>query len=317
MFSISESGKVTVLGDITHRKDGSQFQAPYIHSFWLSKHYVIIPESPLIYKDKGLNFLLNGSVLSSMTWVEDAPTYLHVFSRTGEGLVASIPVPAFFVFHVANAFDTVDPATGDIMLTLDSASFEDGDIMQQVYNFGTTHRKGYKPPYEANGGRLNGMAFPPSHQQTFGDLKRYQLNVSQSKLVSHDILCKNLEFPRFNQKLIGEPAEYVFGCELNGNTEKVDSTGYLVKVNINTKEVVRYGQEGFNCSEPIFVPTPNGEQEDDGVLLTLANNFDRCYLNIVDAQSMRELARFSIGKFTAVTFHGSYVDHEFESININ
>lgn len=317
VFSVSESGKVTVLGDITHRKDGSQFQAPYIHSFWLSENYVIIPESPLTYQDKGLSFLLNGSVLSSMTWVENVPTYLHVFSRKGDGLVASIPVPAFFTFHVANAFDKVDPVNGDIILTLDSASFEDGDIMQQVYNFGTPHYKGYKPLYKTKAGKLNGMAFPPSHQQTFGDLKRYVLNVSRSELVSHEILCKNLEFPRFNQKLIGKPAEYVFGCELNGSTEKTHATGYLVKVNTQTKKVARYGQEGVNCSEPIFVPTPNAEKEDDGVLLTLANHFDRCYLIVVDACSMTELACFNIGKFTAVTFHGSYVDHEFKSININ
>jgi torulene dioxygenase len=262
--------------------------------------------------------LLNGSALSSMTWVDGAPTWFHVFGRKQEGLVASIPGPAFFTFHVANAFDTINQTTGDVSITLDSASFNEGNIMQQLHNFGTPHRKGPKSETVTSTTKLNGILFPPVQQDSFGDLVRYKLNVTQSKLVSQDVLCKDVEFPRFNQDYATKSTcTIVYGCELKGFTEKSDETIQLIKTNTETGVVSRYGQEGFSCSEPIFVPKPNATKEDDGVLLTLVNNFDCCYLIIVDAENMTELARFAIGKFTAVTFHGSFVDYEFKSININ
>lgn len=319
VFSTAENGKVNVLADITQRKDKSPLQVPYIHSLWLSENYVIVPEAPLIYKDKGINMLLNGSAYSSMAWVDGVPTYFHVISRKGDGLVASIPAPAFFTFHTANAFDTIDPFTGDVLLTLDSASFANGDIMSQVHSFGTIHRKGPAPVQPKQTSKLNGIAYPPKPQTVFGDLKRYKLNVTRSKLISADTLAKNLEFPRFNQKFAAKASlQYVYGCELKHFTEKKDETGGLMKVNVQNGTILRYdGDEGYSCSEPIFVSEPNATQEDEGVLLTLANNFDCCYLIIIDAKDMKELARFRIGQFIAVTFHGSYVDHEFESINVN
>ncbi|KAI7893570.1 carotenoid oxygenase [Mucor mucedo] len=317
VFSTSEAGKVTVLADFTQRTDKSNFQAPYIHSFWLTKNYVIIPESPLIYKDKGINMLLNGNIISSMTWEKNSPTYFHVISRNGDGLVASIPGPAFFTFHVSNAFETADPATGDIILTLDCASFSDGNIVNQVHKFGASHYKG--PDYTPKpSSEFNGTTYPPPRHVDFGDLNRYKLNLTQSKHISTDLMCKNLEFPRINQSFAGNANyRFVYGCELLGFTEKRDETNRIVKVDIDTGAITYYGDEGFYCSEPIFVPNPEGTREDDGVLLSLVNNFDCCYLIILDATTLTELARFKIGQFTAVTFHGSYVDHEFESININ
>lgn len=319
VFKVAQSGETTILANITRRKDGSSIELPYIHSFWLTEHFVVIPESPLVYKDRGVNMLLNGCALASMTWLDNAPTYLHIFSRDGKSeLVASIPVPSFFTFHVANAFDTVDPDTGDILVTLDSASFKDGEIMQQLHNFGTSRHKGPEIKNVTSTTKLNGIPFPPIQQESTGDLVRYRLNLTQQKYISQDILCKDLEFPRFNQDYATKSNyKIVYGCELKGPTEKTDEMNCLIKVNTETGETSSYGQEGYSCSEPIFVPKPNATKEDEGVLLTLVNNFDCCYLIIVDAENMKELARFVIGQFTAVTFHGSYVDYEFESVNIN
>lgn len=316
VFGTSESGKVKILADITHRMDKSPIGAPYIHSFWLTENYVIIPESPLIYHDKCVNMLLNGSVLSSMAWKDNVPTYFHIVSRKG-GLVASIPTPSFYTFHVANSFDSVDPHTGDSIITLDSASFSNGDILNQLHTFGAGHRKSsyHKPePFT----RFNGMSYPPRRQAKFGDLQRYKLNVTQSKHISTNLLCKNVEFPRFNQKFaLQSTSQFIYGCELFPYTEKTDESSGLIKIDTLTSAVSRYGEEGYSCSEPIFVPNPHSVKEDDGVLLTLANNFDCCYLIVVNSITMKELARFKIGQFTAVTFHGSFVDHEFKSININ
>ncbi|GAN07437.1 carotenoid cleavage dioxygenase 1 [Mucor ambiguus] len=322
VFSTSEAGKVTILADFTHRTDKSSIQAPYIHSLWLTENYVIIPESPMVLKDRGANMLMNGSFLSSISWVKDAPTYCHVISRhpaqEKEGLVASIPVnPGFFTFHVGNAFETKNES-GETILTLDAASFWDGDIMHQLHGFGTPHRKGFVAE-KVKQSTLNGISYPPRQQSGFGDLVRYKLNLDQSTTLSIDTLAKNVEFPRFNQDYaLKEESRFVYGCQLQGFTEKRDETGGLIKVDLTGQtEPLTFVEEGFNCSEPIFVPNPTGTKEDDGVLLSLVNNFDCCYFIVFDASNLEELARIKIGQFIAVTFHGSYVDHEFKSININ
>lgn len=314
VFTTSEDGKAKVLADITHRFDKSPFQAPYIHSLWLTKNYIIIPESPLTYQDKGLNLLLNGSVLSSMTWLENAPTYLHVICRKGGGLIASIPTTAFFTFHVANGFETIDE-NGDEILSLDCAAFSNGNIMHQLNKFGGLHQK--KPHNNPTADTINGMSFPPRRQTSFGDLKRFTVNLTQQKVINTEVICLNMEFPRYNQRYCFTDHQFLYGCELKGFTDKTDESNNLIKVDLSTKKMTRYGHEGYNCSEPIFVQSPTATTEDDGVLLSLVNNVECCFLVVIDATNMKELARFTIGKFSAVTFHGSFVDHEFKNINLN
>ncbi|KAI9480628.1 MAG: carotenoid oxygenase [Benjaminiella poitrasii] len=324
VFKISETGETTVVAAITHRDDQSPINPAYIHSFWLTENYLIIPESPLIVKNRGMDMLMNGSFISSMSWNSDAPTYLHVFKRNNpdypskSGLVASIPVPSFYTFHVGNAFESPCPTTKDIRLVLDCASFSNGDILHQLHTFGVPRGKGpYVSPSQQT--QLNGITNPPDYQMSFGDLVRFELNLDQKTMVSVKTLAENVEFPRFNQAYsMKANHQYVYGCHLSRFTEKKDQSVHLVKIDLNNLSTKLYGHEGYGCSEPIFVPRPESKEEDDGVLLSLVNDFNQCcYFVIVDAKHLKEIARVKIGEFTAITFHGSYIDHEFESINVN
>jgi len=66
-----------------------------------------------------------------------------------------------------------------------------------------------------------------------------------------------------------------------------------------------------NCypSEPIFVPNPQGLQEDDGVLLNQVYDGARreSFLLILDAKSMVELERCYTGVRCPISFHGDYI----------
>ncbi|KAI9480627.1 MAG: carotenoid oxygenase [Benjaminiella poitrasii] len=324
VFKTSENGETTVLANITRRHDQTPFTASYIHSLWLTKNYIIIPESPLTFKDRGRNLLMNGSVVSSMHWDENASAYFHLIrrrhsSREKEGLVASIRASAFFCFHVGNAFESTCPVTSDALLVLDCASFSSGDVMHQLHQFGAPPQlkaSHFLKSLEKNR-PLNGITNPPHPQLEFGNLVRYTLNVQKVEMVSMTTFVENIEFPRFNQDYIMRPEHrYLYGCQLCNSTESC----CLIKVDLNTSATKTYcSRYGHSCSEPVFVPKPEGTEEDDGVLLSLVNDSvrDCCYLVIVDAKDMKELACIKIGEFTAITFHGSYVDHEFESINVN
>lgn len=65
-------------------------------------------------------------------------------------------------------------------------------------------------------------------------------------------------------------------------------------------------------SEPVFVPSPNSQSEDDGVILSMLtyNNFDtRVDLLVLCAKTMVELGRCSFETQSQVpfTFHGVFV----------
>ncbi|KAI8974107.1 putative carotene-dioxygenase [Pilobolus umbonatus] len=314
VFSISEEGKVTTLAELTRRFDGSQIEASYIHSFWLTKNYVVIPECPLVYRDKGLNMLITGSFLSSMSWDKNRPTYFHVIQRDQPKLVASIPCPAFFQFHTSNAYESI--VHGQTILTLDCCAFENGDIMFMLNAYGLLHGKGEvtKNPKSVH---VNGINTPEAGQSSYGDLNRYQLNLAENKLDHVETLTPNLEFPRFNPTAIFKNYRYVFGTYLVPHTEYRPESAGVLKLDIQSRQLIKYVREGFLCSEAIFVPHPDATDEDEGVVLTVANGSDGCYLTVLDGTDLKELSTTKIGPFNQTTFHGSYVDYEFKSISVN
>jgi carotenoid cleavage dioxygenase-like enzyme len=59
--------------------------------------------------------------------------------------------------------------------------------------------------------------------------------------------------------------------------------------------------------EPLFVPRPGAEQEDDGVLLTVGSNANRAALAVVDAGTLEPVAWARIEVPLPLGFHGSFV----------
>ncbi|KAG1456140.1 hypothetical protein G6F56_006901 [Rhizopus delemar] len=289
VFKISKEGHQTILANL---KD---FKTSYIHSFYLTENYIILPQSPLVYQDS-LNILLSGTALSALTWT-DQQSVFHVIHRNGQGLVASITAPPFFTFHVANAYEQ------DHLLILDACCFENADVLYQLGNFGSPNL--LRDP-AASQDHFRGIRYPPKQQVEFGNLLRHKLDLNHSSWVSTECLAKNIEFPRFDQQRVGKDYASVYGCE------RVKERIGLIKVDIKKKKTISFETSG-QCSEPIFVPGP---LEEEGVLLTLLND-QTCFLLVLDAGDLKELARFKIGEFNAVTFHGSFVDYEFQSINVN
>ncbi|KAI8341816.1 carotenoid oxygenase [Chlamydoabsidia padenii] len=333
VFSTSaRSPSTTLLANITHRKGSvrTPIRSCYIHSFWLTKNYIVIPESPLYLKNMGLDFIVSGSVLNGMEWDTKTPTYLHVISRRPDlGHVASIPVGAFFTFHTCNAWEEIK-MDGTTLLTLDCAAFPDGDIMYQIHNFGQTlpPLSGFENSNLHEGhSRFNGFTVPPLHQTSFGEMRRYTLTLDQTACSSgaYTPLADNMEFPRFNQEYSMRPYKYIYGSRLVEATQTEGERYCLIKLNTGTGETVTFDNSNYVCSEPIFVPRPGDKEkhEDDGVVLSLVNVMNHhggakhCFLLVLDALTMKEIARCNIGDFTATTFHGSFVDYEYKSVSVN
>ncbi|XP_053399939.1 beta,beta-carotene 15,15'-dioxygenase-like [Mercenaria mercenaria] len=102
---------------------------------------------------------------------------------------------------------------------------------------------------------------------------------------------------------------YVYGV---GWHPKGTHFNTVMKIDINTKTFKEWSEDNCYPSEPVFVPNPDGTEEDDGVLLSCVNNseFDKgknAFLLMLDAKSMTEIARaeFDVSRFTN-GFHGMF-----------
>ncbi|KAI7849759.1 carotenoid oxygenase [Circinella umbellata] len=333
VFSLDKTNKnPKVLGKITERKlpNGTTepFTPTYIHGFWSTKNYVIVPESPLYYGNNGLDMVLQGNLAAALKWDAVRPAYLHVVSRDPTiGHVVSLPVDPFFTFHSGNAWDTLDK-NGNPVIEMDCCAFPNGDFLYQLHRFGHVDRNDKK---DLAGGKIkpfemNGINYTPGHLQ-FGDLNRYKLTWNKEEKTgeaSYRTITKNVEFPRFHPDYTYRSHKYLWGCQVQKASADDCERFSLVKIDLETGKTLTLDQKSHMFTEPVFVPRPGAEKEDDGVLLVFTNVLDpknpekdRCVFSVVDGQTMEEIARSDIGEFPATTFHGSYVDSDFTSISIN
>lgn len=117
-----------------------------------------------------------------------------------------------------------------------------------------------------------------------------------------EVITVGVDFGVINQKFIGKPYKYAYG--INTYARKgVEVGNCVMKINLETQETVTWnGKEGQVPSYPIFIPNPESDEEDDGVLvfgvtegLVSENNAATNAIVFVDAKSFTEIA---IAKFT-------------------
>jgi carotenoid cleavage dioxygenase-like enzyme len=117
----------------------------------------------------------------------------------------------------------------------------------------------------------------------------------------------SLELPNINySKYNSLPYKYAYGVNIYKKPYSV------VKINVNNPEE-SWHHEMEKPNEPIFVENPNGQSEDDGVLLCMCQTKGCYYLSILDAKDMKELARVDFKSIPAesvggYTFHGFFAD---------
>ncbi|KAL0129067.1 hypothetical protein PUN28_004036 [Cardiocondyla obscurior] len=111
--------------------------------------------------------------------------------------------------------------------------------------------------------------------------------------VRPELLCDTgCETPQINgDHYLGKEYRYFYAisCDMDLN-----NPGTLIKVDIAQKTKKIWQENGVYPSEPIFVPDPNGKNEDDGVIVSSivwAERETRVGLLILDAVTFTEIAR--------------------------
>lgn len=251
----------------------------YMHSFGLTENYIILVEFPMVVKP--LDLLLSGKpFIENFTWEPKRGTRFLIFDRKTGKLVGTPTGEPFFAFHHVNSFEKDD------FIQVDVIAYDDSSIIQSLY-LDVLQGKKIK-------------TIPSSH------LRRYTVSLKENNVKYETISNEQIELPRINYtKYNSKEYRFVYGISAYGTS---DFSNQLIKIDIKQKTTKIWSENECYPGEPVFVPTPNGTQEDDGVILSVVLDaiHSRSFLLVLNASTFQELARAEVSHHIPFGFHGQY-----------
>ena len=256
----------------------------YMHSFAITEHFIILLEFPLIIQPM---LLMKGKGFTdSLTWKPEQGLRFLIVSKADGKLHRKVESQAGFGFHVINAFEQGEDIMIDACISEEASAVTNLTIDQ-----------------------LAGDSFRGARPQ----FKRYILKAGSSFAVEEILSSESIELPSIHyQQHNGQNYRYAYGVSTNRlHPENIDNQ--LIKVDTKSGNSKIWSQEDCYPGEPVFVPTPDGTKEDDGVLLSvvLDGMKGRSFLLALDAQNMEEIGRAEVPHHIPFGFHGMYTMEKF------
>jgi beta,beta-carotene 9',10'-dioxygenase len=183
---------------------------------------------------------------------------------------------AVFAFHYVNAFEAGDEVVVDIV------AFPDSGVIDQLY----LERLRSAEPVTAT-----------------GKLTRFRIG-SRGDAPDETLSEARIECPRMNyRRCAGRRYRDVYAA---GNEVPGKFIDTLVKLDLAHTATSSWSEEGCDPGEPVCVATPEAADEDDGVILSVVLDAKKgaSFLRILDASSVRELARAEVSHHIPFGFHG-------------
>lgn len=260
----------------------------YMHSFAVTERYAVLTENPFTVNP--LRFLHpDRSFVDAYKWHPERGTRFIVIDRLIGEVVATRRVPAFFTFHHANAFEretSRDDSEEGIEIVIDLVAYDNADVLDGLY--------------------LNDLGASDSDAST-GKLRRYCVPLNGGRITGETLTDVGIEFPQVSPTVatMMEPHRYVYG---QGDADDDRNANELVKIDTETGAVQTWTEQGIYASEPTFVPIPDGNREDAGLVLSILLNADaeQSALLALDGRSFDECARAIVPHPIPFGFHGQY-----------
>jgi beta,beta-carotene 9',10'-dioxygenase len=251
----------------------------YMHSFGMSEDHLVLTEFPLVVSP--IDLRLSGKpFIQNYRWEPERGLVFHIVEKDTGKLVRTATAEASFGFHHVNAFLDHD------RLAVDVITYPDATIIDQLY----LARLRSSAPLTAT-----------------GTLTRFHIPLAGDAPVTRRSLADvPLELPRINYETrAGKPYRYVWGTGIQSQGDFLDS---IVKIDVETGTVARWHLAGLYPGEPVFVPSPSAEGEDDGVLLSVVLDIAKqhSFLLVLDAASLAEMARAEAPHAIPFHFHGNF-----------
>jgi beta,beta-carotene 9',10'-dioxygenase len=254
----------------------------YMHSFGLSRHYIILVEYPFVVNP--IKLLISGKpFIENFTWKPKKGTRFTLIEKETGEVIQRHTAEAFFAFHHVNAFESEEN------LFVDIVGYPDVGIIQSLY-------------LDA----LRGEA--GKSMLSAGQLRRYKLDLT-GNTVSYRVVAKDpIELPRINYtKCNTNNYKFVYGT----GSDAIHPENFLdrlVKINVQTGKATIWKQRDCYPGEPIFIEKPNAQEEDEGIVLSVVLNSAKhnSFLLLLDATTFQELCRAEVPHHIPFGFHGQY-----------
>lgn len=257
----------------------------FVHDFAITPHYYIFFQNPVKFNPIPFVFGLRGAA-ECIKFKPEENTRIWVIPRdknSGE-TVKELEVNAGFIFHHGNAFEVKNK-----QICVDSICYADFPEVDADSDFRDVDFEALSP----------------------GQLWRFTLDLETATVAKKIIEPRCCEFPFVHPKKVGQPYRYLFmgtAHQARGNAP----LQAILKYDWETEErlVWSAAPNGF-VSEPIFVPKPDGNDEDDGWVLTLVYQGEkhRSELVILEGKTLEETARLGLKYHIPYGLHGSWVDY--------
>lgn len=255
-----------------------------VHDAMLTENYFLLVIPPMQFD---VQSMISGekTLWDSLEFKENLPTRLLIFPRDNKGGTAKpieVELPAEIAFHYGNAYETTD---GKIVFEMISGG--DGKFLETLRQW----KRNYYAVSSAS-------AFPQT-------LKQVTIDVANRKVLRRVDLTEAVELPRYDLRLTGQKARYLYV------TEKVyGENAAIVRVDLHKKSLKKAtAGKTRTFGESVFVPKTSVINEDRGFLLAQGydSNKDGTFLEIRDAQTLEFQSRiWANGQHFPLGFHGNF-----------
>ncbi|KXJ70865.1 hypothetical protein RP20_CCG022271 [Aedes albopictus] len=276
----------------------------------------------------------NEPMASSLKWFENQQTFIYLLDRDSGELKHTYHAESFFYLHIINQYEKDDHVVLDICCYKDPAMLNCMYVdtmknMQQNPDYAKMFRGrplrfvlplNYKETVKSSSASIFSVGRPwnclirklnDGEKKIDSDKDRGELtlknlvtlqNTKATAYVMPDetVFCKpellcdlGCETPRIHyEENLGRDYRYFYAISSDVDA---NNPGTLIKVDVVDKTKLTWCEDNVYPSEPIFVPSPDPQSEDDGVVLAAMvwglEEENRVGLLILDAKTFTEVAR--------------------------
>ncbi|MEO0540254.1 MAG: carotenoid oxygenase family protein [Cyanobacteria bacterium P01_A01_bin.105] len=270
-------------GRLVHQQKRSIPGFAFLHDFAITPNYCIFFQNPVSFNPFPFLMGLKGAA-ECIALNPKQSTRAILMPRDGKSEMQTLEIPPCFVFHHANAFEQDGKVMVDSVCYSDFPSLDGGEYAEVDFD-----------------------------QVPAGKLWRFTLDPANGTSESHPLINRCCEFPVLHPNHVGRPYRYLYigtAHQSSGNAPLQALLKYDLET--GTETVYSVAPRGF-AGEPIFVPRPQGQAEDDGwVLLQTYNAATRkSELHILTAQDLAPVATLKLKHHIPYGLHGSFVPQYF------
>ncbi|KAL3040941.1 hypothetical protein OYC64_011844 [Pagothenia borchgrevinki] len=282
----------------------------YYHSFGMTDNYFIFIEQPfkLDILKMATAYMRGVNWASCLKFCPDESTLIHLIDRkTCKVLETKYYTGAMVVYHHVNAFEDDGHVIFDVIAYSDTSLYNMFYLSKLKEGF---HDESYsKPSYKrfvlpvhSDKGVAVGEDLVKLKYTTASAVKE-----KEGKLMCQaEVFCAGFELPRINYDFNGKKHRFVYGnC-----VEESALAKEIAKFDTKTKERIFWSEENCLPSEPVFIPRPNAESEDDGVVLVSVINKNPgqlCFILFLDGKTFKEVARAYVDAKLPKDMHGFFI----------